>query len=382
MTTLIPHYPPLLSLFILLSLPILSLSQLPLSPFPSPSPNPPSYNLPTFNPRLADAFIALQAWKHVITADPNNITKTWWGPHVCNYTGVFCAPAPDDNNILTVAGIDLNHDMLEGTLPDHLSLLRDLTLLHLNSNSFSGVIPPSLSKLPLLFEVDLSNNKFSGPFPSDLLALPQLKFLDLRFNNFCGEVPSQVFDTAIDAFFINNNQFAFSLPPNFINSIASVLVFANNGLSGCLPQNLGAMNKTLNQLILQNSNITSCIPEDIGSLEQLTVLDLSYNNLVGKIPESIGNMKSLQVLDLGHNMLTGEVPTIICELESLQNITYSYNYLFWESEVCLNVEMLDDSENCIFWRPEQRFENECIDFLHRPPAQCDDNGCIAPPPPY
>jgi Leucine rich repeat/Leucine Rich repeat len=382
LASLYPHFP---LLCLLLSFPFLSLCQL--SPFPSPSPSPlpsPSIHLSPFNSRLADAFVAFEAWKHVITSDPQNITHTWCGPFVCNYTGVYCAPAPDDPYILTVAGVDINHGNITGTLPDHLSLLRDLTLLHLNSNQFHGEIPVSLSNLTLLFEIDLSNNHFSGQFPSGFLSLPKLKYLDIRFNNFSGEVPSQVFDTKIDAFFINNNKFSFSLPPNFVNSTASVLVLANNGLSGCLPKNLGAMKKTLNELLLLNSNISSCIPEDIGSLDQLTVLDLSYNNLVGTVPESVSKMKKLQVLDLRHNMLTGEIPEPVCELPSLKNLTYSDNYFLWEPEPCLKVKMLDDSENCIYWRPHQRPEEECIEFLHRPPAHCDANGCIAPaaPPPH
>ncbi|PWA69581.1 hypothetical protein CTI12_AA296570 [Artemisia annua] len=48
------------------------------------------------NMRIKDAYVALQAWKHAILSDPQNLTRNWVGPDVCGYTGVFCAPAPDN----------------------------------------------------------------------------------------------------------------------------------------------------------------------------------------------------------------------------------------------------------------------------------------------
>ncbi|KAJ0982469.1 hypothetical protein J5N97_010724 [Dioscorea zingiberensis] len=219
------------------------------------------------NPRLDKAYIALQAFKHAIVSDPKNFTGDWCGPHVCNYTGVYCAPAPDDKHIYTVAGIDLNHGNISGCLPDDLGLLTDLALLHINSNLFSGTLPESFSSLKLLFELDASNNLLSGPFPSVVLKLPSLKFLDIRFNSFHGDVPKEAFDLKLDAFFVNDNNFQFSLPENIGNSPVSVLVVANNQLiNGCLPRSLANMSQTLNEIIIQNSNLSSCIPPELGNL--------------------------------------------------------------------------------------------------------------------
>lgn len=90
---------------------------------------------PTFqfpNSHLKDAYIALQAWKHAILSDPYNFTSTWIGPNVCNYTCVYCAPAPYDSHLIVVAGIDVNHGNIAGYLLEELSLLVDLTLFHVN----------------------------------------------------------------------------------------------------------------------------------------------------------------------------------------------------------------------------------------------------------
>jgi Leucine rich repeat/Leucine rich repeat N-terminal domain len=357
---------PLFFLLCLLCLPFLSFSQ-----------NQTALN----NPRLEKAYTALQALKHSITSDPKHFTANWCGPDVCSYKGVYCAPAPDEPCHQTVAGLDLNHASLAGTLPEELGLLSDLALFHLNSNKFNGCVPNSFSNFKLVHELDISNNKLSGPFPSQVLCLPNLKYLDIRYNKFKGQVPYEIFDRDFDAVFINNNKFKFTLPENIGNSKASVLVLANNKLKGCIPKSIMNMRHTLNELILLNANITSCIPPEIGNLDQLTVFDISFNNIEGTLPESIGNMKKLEQLDVAHNNLMGEIPESICELPNLKNFTFSYNYFCGEPGRCLDIKRIDDRENCIAGRPDQRPHDECMAFLHRPPVYCDSDGCIAPSPP-
>ncbi|CAL9777140.1 unnamed protein product [Musa acuminata subsp. burmannicoides] len=306
MATITSLHKALVCILLLLFLPFLSLSE---------------YYLP-INPRLEKAYVALQAWKHAITADPKNLTLDWCGPH-------------------------------------DLGLLSDLALLHLNSNRFHGGLPEAFERLQLLYELD---------------------YLDIRFNRFRGEVPRRVFDLRLDALFLNDNRFAFSLPDSIGNSSLSVLVVANNRISGCFPRSITDMADTLNELILLNASITSCIPEDVGKLKNLTVFDVSFNSLVGPLPDSIGEMRKLEQLNVAHNNLSGDIPESICELPRLKNFTYSYNYFCGEPERCLKVRSRDDRENCIPERPHQRSEEECIAFSSKP-VHCDANGCMAPPPP-
>ncbi|KAG6530603.1 hypothetical protein ZIOFF_012844 [Zingiber officinale] len=334
---------------------------------------------PPSNPRLEKAYVALQAWKHVITEDPTNLTIHWCGPHVCNYTGVFCAAAPDDPDEITVAGIDLNGGQIAGKLPEELGLLADLALLHINSNRFAGGLPDALRKMERLFELDVSNNELEGPFPAVVLDLPALRFLDIRFNRFSGEVPSRVFDLPLDALFLNDNDFSFTFPPNLGNSTVSVLVLANTRIAGCFPTSISAMAGTLTELLLLNASLSSCLPDAIGDLLNLTVLDVGFNALVGHLPASLGQLKKLEQLDVAHNNFSGEVPAAVCELPRLMNFTFSDNYFCGEPEVCSKVQDKDDRENCLPERPKQRPVEECAEFLAKPPPVCDSNGCIKPP---
>ncbi|KAL0854078.1 hypothetical protein Bca101_059230 [Brassica carinata] len=267
------------------------------------------------NPRLRNAYIALQAWKQAILSDPFNFTANWIGSNVCDYTGVFCSPALD-NRIRTVAGIDLNHADVTGYLPEELGLLSDLALFHVNSNQFCGTVPHRFNRLKLLFELDLSNNRFAGKFPTVILRLPSLKFLDFRFNEFEGTVSKELFNKDLDAIFINHNRFWFQLPDNFGDSPVSAIVLANNRFHGCIPSSI-VETKNLNEIIFTNNGLNSCLPAGIGELKNVTVFDVSFNELVGALPDSVGEMVSVEQLNVAHNKLSGKIPASICQLPKL-----------------------------------------------------------------
>ncbi|XP_074307190.1 leucine-rich repeat extensin-like protein 6 [Silene latifolia] len=337
------------------------------------------------NPRLQKAYTFFQSWKKLITSDPNNFTSNWTGDNVCDYNGVYCAPVPNDPTCTTVAGIDLNHANIAGTIPDEIGyLLPDLALIHLNSNRFSGPIPGSFCHLQVLHELDLSNNLFCGVFPSVLLKLQNLKFLDIRYNHFDGSIPPALFELKLDALFLNNNNFNSYSPGSFGKSPVSVLVLANNNLNGCFPSEITKMGENLEEIILLNSGLKGCLPQNIGQLSKATVLDVSFNDITGKLPESIGNMKKLEQLDVAYNKLYGEVPSSICSLPNLQNFTYSHNYFCSEAPKCMELKVNDDKFNCVANRPLQRSPMECKAFLSYPP-DCNSFGCTvtspSPPPP-
>ncbi|KAK1317808.1 Pollen-specific leucine-rich repeat extensin-like protein 1 [Acorus calamus] len=268
------------------------------------------------NPRLRRAYIALQAWRRAIFSDPFNTTGDWVGPNVCSYTGVFCSKALDEPNLDVVAGVDLNHADIAGYLPVELGLLTDVAVFHLNSNRFCGIVPRSLSRLHLLHELDLSNNRFVGPFPKVVLGMPALKYLDIRFNDFEGRIPSELFEKDLDAIFVNDNRFTSRIPDNLGESPASVVVLANNRLGG-----IGAMGGTLDEIILLNNGLSGCLPAEVGLLGNATVVDAGSNALTGVLPRSLSGLARVEELDLSRNFLTGFVSERLCKLPSLANFT-------------------------------------------------------------
>ncbi|KAD5317408.1 hypothetical protein E3N88_17354 [Mikania micrantha] len=313
------------------------------------------------NPKLNNAYIALQAWKSAIKDDPKGILNSWVGSNVCTYKGVFCADSSVSGT--TVAGIDLNHGGIEGILVKELSLLKDMSLLHLNSNRFSGTIPDSLKDLFALTELDLSNNQFSGSFPTITLQIPNLLYLDLRFNLFSGPIPDSVFNKNLDAILLNNNNFDGQIPQNLATSPASVINLANNKFTGDIPISFGYSSPGLREILFLNNQLTGCIPQGIGLWSDLQVFDVSFNSLMGHLPDSVSCLEDIEVLNLAHNQLSGELPDLVCELKSLMNLSVAYNFFSGFSQECAklygrNVDF-DFALNCIPGRQMQRPEPEC-----------------------
>ncbi|KAK8547219.1 hypothetical protein V6N13_097936 [Hibiscus sabdariffa] len=311
--------------------------------------------------KLSGAYSALQAWKSTITDDPLGILKTWVGSDVCAYKGVFCAMDSDSEPF--VAGIDLNHANLRGILVGELSVLTDISILHLNSNRFSGTVPDTFRGLSSLQELDLSNNRLSGPFPTVTLYIPNLVYLDLRFNSFSGPVPQDLFNKGLDAIFLNNNQFEGEIPQNLGNSPASVINLANNKFSGNIPASFSFSSSKLKEILLLNNQLTGCIPQGVGLFSEMQVFDVSHNSLMGHLPDTISCLSDIEVLNLAHNQLSGELPDLVCSLRSLINLTVAYNFFSGFSQDCSKLFIgnagFDFSLNCIPGRDMQRPQPEC-----------------------
>ncbi|EPS73249.1 hypothetical protein M569_01507 [Genlisea aurea] len=308
------------------------------------------------------AYVALQAWKSAITDDPLGILRSWVGPNVCAYKGVFCADSQDylgnPTGRVVVAAVDLNHAYLQGTLVKELAFLSDLSLLHLNTNRFSGSVPSSFRDLTSLTELDLSNNRLSGGFPAAVLYMPSLIYLDFRYNNFSGAIPEELFDRKLDAIFLNNNLFEGELPQNLGNSPASVINLANNRFSGTIPFSFSYMG--IKEILFLNNRLTGCIPEGIGMWTDLQVLDVSYNSLAGHLPDSLSCLTGIEVLNLGNNRLSGELPNLLCSLKNLLNLTVAANFFSGFNQECDRLSIgFDFSFNCIPGRVMQRPQPQC-----------------------
>jgi hypothetical protein len=118
--------------------------------------------------------------------------EKWLSPvhHVCEWKGIVCVEK-DGKRTITV--IDLTHNGLVGSIPQTLSLLKDLTVLRLGENDLTGIIPGSaFGSLDSLSTLDLQSNKLQGQVPESMRG-PQLDTLYLQGNNvtgvwpFCGE---------------------------------------------------------------------------------------------------------------------------------------------------------------------------------------------------
>ena len=145
-----------------------------------------------------------------------------------------------------------------------------------------------------------------------------------------------------------------------IDDDVSKLILEQNHIVGEIPQEMGALGRSLYVLALGNEadtpmasknqfarpipsylselrylthlnlegvGFTSTIPADLfSSWTHLQSLDLSNNNMNGAIPKSIKNLKSLESLRLGYNNFGGSIVSEIGELSSLKDLSLEANF--------------------------------------------------------
>ena len=166
--------------------------------------------------------------------------------------------ADDDER---VTRLELNENLLVGTLLRELGGLSHLEYLNLEENQLTGLLPVSLRNLINLTELDVSGNQLGG--------------------NRLGRSPLFVL--------LGGNPFDGGL------------------LSGQIPSSIGRLTN-LKRLDLGDNLFTGRIPAELGHLAELRYLELDENNLGGQIPESLGDLGNLIGLELSGNNFTVCIP--------------------------------------------------------------------------
>ncbi len=72
----------------------------------------------------------------------------------------------------------MENNNLTGSIPESVSTLASLSVLHLGGNKLLGAVPSSLGAAISLRDLRLSGNRMSGTLPAQLSALLQLTYDD------------------------------------------------------------------------------------------------------------------------------------------------------------------------------------------------------------
>uniref|UniRef100_A0A8I6XJP1 Leucine-rich repeat-containing N-terminal plant-type domain-containing protein n=1 Tax=Hordeum vulgare subsp. vulgare TaxID=112509 RepID=A0A8I6XJP1_HORVV len=108
---------------------------------------------------------------------------------------------------VSMSGIDLSANMLDGEIPWELGDLRHIKSLNLSYNFFVGQIPATLGGMEDIESLDLSHNKLSGPIPWQLTQLSSLGVFSVAYNNLSGCIPNsgQLGSFSMDSYLANTN---------------------------------------------------------------------------------------------------------------------------------------------------------------------------------
>lgn len=245
--------------------------------------------------------------------------------------------------------VDLSYNKLKGSIPGNVSSslvrlrlgsnslngsislfncaqLQNLVYLELENNLLSGSIPTHLDSCWNLRLLSLGGNKFSGELPAELGNLKQLQVLSLQLNKFVGRIPHEITTLShLSTLNISWNLLNGSIPPS-ISGLTNLayLHLQGNHLSGVIPGNISDMNSLI-ELQLGNNQLSGYITPMPRNLQY--ALNLSGNLFEGRIPESLYLLNSLEILDLSNNRFSGEIPKFLSKMESLTTVLLNNNNL-------------------------------------------------------
>ncbi|OMO85484.1 hypothetical protein CCACVL1_10156 [Corchorus capsularis] len=252
--------------------------------------------------------------------------------------------------------LDLQRNRLNGIVKLDLFLeLKNLTRLQLSGNNLSvlmtnisnfNVTPPkfkllglascNLQKFPDFLRgqdeleiLELADNRIHGLIPKWFWTVGKesLNYLNLGFNYLTDfeELPDILPWTGLEVFSLESNMLQGSLP-NPQPSIISYLV-SNNSLSGEIPPILCNLSSLL-ALDLSNNNLTGTLPQCLDTLSNsLKVLNLRSNHFSGDIPWSFSKSCALWMVDLSHNQLQGTIPRSLAHCTMLESLNLGKNLI-------------------------------------------------------
>ncbi|KAG4960505.1 hypothetical protein JHK87_037138 [Glycine soja] len=160
----------------------------------------------------------LQGWKPV-GGDP--CLELWQGV-ACVFSNITAIHLGGMNlggqlgsnlNFPSVIELDLSNNHIEGPIP--FTLPPTLRTLSLSANRLNGSIPDALSLLTQLSNLDLSNNNLSGQLPSSTGSLSSLTTLHLQNNQLSGTL-YVLQDLPLQDLNIENNLFSGPIPPKLL----------------------------------------------------------------------------------------------------------------------------------------------------------------------
>ncbi|KAL8531072.1 hypothetical protein ACS0TY_007906 [Phlomoides rotata] len=226
--------------------------------------------------------------------------------------------------------LSISNNQFNGTITEHIGLLKSLQSLDLSGNLFTGSIPSQLSSLQNMVLVNVSSNNMGGEIPTGFGNLKLLKYLDFHSNSFVGDVMA------------------------ILTQLGGVMYvdLSCNSFTGSLDVGLGNSDfvSSVSYLNISYNNLTGELFSHDGMpyFDSLEVFDASDNRLVGKVP-SFSFIVSLRIIKLRNNRLSGSLPAGLLQESSmvLSELDLSHNQLEGpvDSISSLNLRNLNLSSN-------------------------------------
>ncbi|KAM6573560.1 hypothetical protein CsatA_017640 [Cannabis sativa] len=173
------------------------------------------------------------------------------------------------------------------SIPISIEQLENLLYLNLSGNILSGPLPTPLLRLQL-DTLDVSHNKLNGSIPDVLFELTDLSFLSLSSNQLTGSIPLEFkFLTNLNDLNLSFNQLRGPISPS-LSALASIsrLDLSSNRISGSIDADIVGLSN-LRFLDLSDNCISGILPYQLDNMSTLLKFDVSHNSLQGQISNEL-----------------------------------------------------------------------------------------------
>ena len=228
-----------------------------------------------------------------------------------------------------VEELRLPNNNLSGEIPPEVGDLTNLVRLELRSNELSESIPPALGNLARLERLYVRNNRLTGPIPSELGDLTSLVRLELHSNSLSGTMPRSMLQLAnlTDIEFDRNDGLCAPGTREFVawskRMDRADGPFCDVAALRQLFGTAGGSEWTRSEGWLGDPVLADWHGIRTDSSGRVTQLDLTRNGLSGRLPDGIGALAHLTALRIADNMdLAGRLPVLLSRL-SLQTLHYA-----------------------------------------------------------
>ncbi|RYQ95464.1 hypothetical protein Ahy_B08g090765 [Arachis hypogaea] len=164
-----------------------------------------------------------------------------------------------------------------------------------------GYFPATNSRY--LEKIQLNSRRLNRTIPSDINKyVVNLCYLDLGNNSFSGHLPSFLNLSYLQSLYLSQNNFT-SIPHDCFYGLENLelldLSYNTNLSPLTFPTNLNT-NSRLIVIILENTNLIGSLPDIFDSFPVLQTFSLSENNLTKVLPKSFSKLTKLIRLKLNH----------------------------------------------------------------------------------
>ncbi|XP_039160577.1 receptor-like protein EIX1 [Eucalyptus grandis] len=279
------------------------------------------------------------------------VDSDWIPPFNLQYMGmVSCKFGTEFPRwIRTQAGltrISLSNASISGPIPKDIDLaMPHLTILNLNDNLLSGSIPTSICEMEQLYDLHLGRNELVGEIPTCWKESPK-SLLDISSNKLSGVIPSSLGNLIrLTSLHLNNNKLQGGIPVTikYCRNLR-ILDLGENKIASSVPHWIGPSFPLLQILRLRENMFNGSIPSQLCLLSALQILDMAVNNLTGTIPNCLGHMKGLKLnksIDEGNSLASPDIPTTDWTQEHVEQVVkgVDLDYTTLDLKLMVNLDL-------------------------------------------